>query len=347
MRSSGVVPLSKGGKTRVVATIAEIGVNHNGSYSNACHLVDAAKDAGADYVKFQIFEAESLATKEAQAAAYQKKGNAISSLTQHELLQTLQLKHEDFCRLRERCQKVGVGFLATGFSEKDILFIDSLEPDFVKIPSGEINNLPLLEVAAGTSAPILLSTGMAYLHEVSAAVEFLESQKRKRSEITVLQCVSNYPAKIESYNLRAMVSMGQALGTEYGLSDHSLGSELSIAAVALGASIVEKHFTLNRNDNGPDHSASIEPAQFAIMVESLRGVSASLGDGVKRPMTEELENRSLVRRSIVARRNIEIGEIFSIENITTKRPGTGLSPSRWHETLGKTATRAYFKDEPL
>lgn len=331
----------------MVMTIAEIGVNHNGSYSKACQLVDAAKDAGADYVKFQIFEAESLATLDAQASAYQKQGEGISSLTQYQLLRRLQLNHEDFSRLRERCRQIGVGFLATGFSEQDIRFIASLDPDFVKIPSGDINNFQILECAASVSVPILLSTGMAYLHEVAAAVEFLESHKCKRSDITVLQCVSSYPAKIESYNLRAMVSMGQALGTGYGLSDHSLGSELSIAAVALGATIVEKHFTLDRNDKGPDHNASMEPAQFSAMAESLKRVVVSLGDGVKRPVVQELENRRLVRRSIVARRNIKKGEIFSTENITTKRPATGLAPSGWHEILGEKATRAYSKDEPL
>lgn len=327
--------------------IAEIGVNHGGSFSTAQKMIEAAKESGADYVKFQIFDAGSIVTKNARAADYQKKNTANQNLTQYELLKSLELTHTEFKKLRAYCDRVNIGFLATAFSISDVNFLVSLAPDFMKIPSGEITNLPLLEAISKSSIPVLLSTGMSYMSEVEEAVNILTNQDVRKSDIVILQCVSDYPANPRTYNLRAMTTMGERCETKFGLSDHSTGYELAIAAVAMGASVLEKHFTLDQDAVGPDHKASLNAEQFRCLVESVRTVESALGDGQKAPSSEELCNRSLVRRSIVASRDISIGEIFSEDNLTTKRPGTGISPVDWYEIVGTKSTRAYSKDEAL
>lgn len=325
--------------------IAEAGVNHNGDIGLAKKLIAAAAAAGADLVKFQTFSAKNLVSSSAPKAEYQKK-TTESSESQLEMIQKLELSREDHAVLIEECRANGIGFFSTAFDFQsfDLLMeLGCLEQ--VKIPSGELTNLPLLRYMSRFGKPLLLSTGMANLGEIEAAIEAVEAAGTPRHLITVLHCTTEYPTPMEDVNLRAMVAMRHAFGVNTGYSDHTPGIEIPIAAVALGATIIEKHFTLDRNLPGPDHKASLVPHELKAMVEGIRNVERALGDGVKRPSPSELKNKPIARKSIVAIRPICAGETFSAENIGAKRPGTGLSPMRWDEVVGRTATKDFAVDE--
>lgn len=330
-----------GNKTLI---IAEAGVNHNGDMNIACRLIDAAADAGADIVKFQTFSAERLVTKEAQKASYQKLTTS-SDESQYAMLKALELSHEQHIFLQEYCVKRGIEFFSTAFDLDGLDYLMSLGFNKTKISSGEITNLPYLRRVGSFGKQVILSTGMSSLEEVESALAVLEASGTPRSLITVLHCNTEYPTPFKDVNLLAMPSIKKALGVKVGYSDHTQGIEVSIAAVALGAEVIEKHITLDRNMPGPDHLASIEPHELMRMVSSIRNIEAALGDGIKKPSASELKNRPVARKSIVASRNIAEGEIFDEKNITVKRPGTGVSPMRWDEVLGKVATHSYAVDD--
>jgi len=323
--------------------IAEIGVNHNGDLGLAKDLVRAARDAGADYAKFQTFSSAELATAEAPLALYQEASTAAGS--QRGLLAGLELPLGDFVELRDFCLAEGIGFLTTAHDFGSLEFVLELGLDFIKVPSGDLTNLLLFERIGREDTPVILSTGMGYLNEVQSAIVELERAGLDRDKVTVLQCTTNYPAPLEEANLRAMVAMGESLSVKIGYSDHTEGAIASVAAVALGATIIEKHLTLDQSMAGPDHSASANPEQFTELVTLIRGVEAALGDSEKEPSRSELVNRDVVRKSIVALRQIAQGEVFSEANIGVKRPGTGISPMRWHEVLGRSAHRDFSADE--
>lgn len=325
--------------------IAEAGVNHNGDINLAKKLIAAAAAAGADLVKFQTFTAKNLVSASAPKAEYQKK-TTESNESQLEMIQKLELSREDHTVLIEECRLKVIGFLSTAFDFQsfDLLMeLGCLEQ--IKIPSGELTNLPLLRYMSRFRKPLMLSTGMANLGEIEAAIEAVEAAGTPRSLITVLHCTTEYPTPMEDVNLRAMVAMKSAFGVNTGYSDHTQGIEVPIAAVALGATIIEKHFTLDRNLPGPDHKASLEPHELKAMVEGIRNVERALGDGVKRPSPSELKNKPIARKSLVAIRPISTGEAFSAENMGAKRPGTGLSPMRWDEVLGRIASKDFAVDD--
>ena len=323
--------------------IAEIGVNHNGDVAAAKQLISAARDAGADYAKFQTFSADDLVTADAAVATYQQP--AAGGGTQQDMLRSLELTHDDFRELKAFCQSLGIGFLTTAHDFRSLDFVLGLDLDYIKIPSGDLTNRPLLERVAGEGTKIILSTGMGSFDEVAQAVEVLEHSGLNREMVTVLQCTTNYPAPLEEANLSAMVSMGEQLAVGIGYSDHTDGNDTSVAAVALGARIIEKHLTLDRSLPGPDHAASANPSEFAAMVRSIRAVEKALGSDVKAPGPTETPNRDIVRKSLVALMPIGTGDDFTSENIGVKRPGTGISPMRWHEVVGTTAHRDFQVDE--
>lgn len=324
-----------------VLVIAEAGVNHNGDIKKAIELVYAAVDAKADIVKFQTFKADLLATKAAPTAEYQRtnlKGNVRS---QNEMLKKLELKYEHHFELIELCRKLNIGFLSTAFDFESLEFLRQLNLGLWKIPSGEITNLPYLEIIGRMKQKVIISTGMSEFYEVQEAVKVLETSGTPKDLITVLHCNTDYPTRMEDVNLRAMATMGDALKVGFGYSDHTLGTEVPIAAVALGASVIEKHFTLNRADEGPDHAASLEPHELAQMVQGIRNIEKALGKNTKEPTERELHNRQVARKSIVASVKIKKGEKFSVANITTSRPGSGMSPMKWHDVLGTEAPQDY------
>ena len=333
-------------KQAATIIIAEAGVNHNGDINIALELVDAASAAGADYVKFQTFSAHQTVTADAPKAEYQQR-NASKIESQLRMLKNLELTPSQHFVLKDHCRKRGIGFLSTGFDLDSLKLLTQLDMDFFKIPSGEINNGPLLRCIASFDKPVLLSTGMSFLGEVEWAVNFLEDSGLAREKITVLHCTSQYPAMMSDINLNALVSMKSALHIDVGYSDHTLGLEVPIAAVALGAKVIEKHITLDREMSGPDHAASTEPGEFKRLVESIRNIEKALGDGIKRPSPCEKDNRLVVRRSIVASRKIRIGEIFSLDNLCLKRPGTGIPPIYWDDIIGRKAIRDYETDEHI
>jgi N,N'-diacetyllegionaminate synthase len=324
--------------------IAEAGVNHNGELQLAKQLVDAAAAAGADVVKFQTFQANQLATEHAEQAAYQRQaiGQAQSQLA---MLQQLELKPEQHGQLIEHCQHQGIEFLSTAFDPPSIELLASLQLKRWKIPSGEITNLPYLRQIGAMGQPVILSTGMANLGEIEAALAVLEQAGTPRSEITALHCTTEYPAPPEEVNLRAMQTIAQAFDVAVGYSDHTEGIAVPVAAVAMGARVIEKHLTLNRNLPGPDHKASLEPEQFAAMVCSIRTTEQALGDGIKRPTPSEQANLPVVRKSLVATLPIRAGELFSEANLTAKRPGTGISPMEWDAWMGRPASRDFAANE--
>ena len=324
--------------------IAEAGVNHNGDMAIARQLIAAAKSAGADIVKFQTFKTGSLVTKSAEKAEYQKSTTG-SSENQFDMIRKLELSQADHEMLIDECQRQGIRFFSTAFDAESFDMLVSLGLDQVKIPSGELTNLPLLKYMTRLGMPVMLSTGMATLGEIEAAIEEIELAGTPRDRITVLHCTTEYPAPMVDVNLRAMAGMKAALGVEVGYSDHTPGIEIPIAAVALGARVIEKHFTLDRTLPGPDHKASLEPHELKAMVEAIRNVEVALGDGVKRPSASELKNKSIVRKSLVATRASRAGELFSVDNVGTKRPGTGISPMLWDEVMGRSATRDFSVDE--
>lgn len=324
--------------------IAEAGVNHNGDMSMARRLIDVAADAGADLVKFQTFTASRLVTAGAQKAEYQSNATGTGE-TQYAMLSKLELTHEMHLELIDYCRARGIGFFSTGFDEESVDMLAELGLDRFKIPSGEITNLPYLRHVGKYGMPVILSTGMAELGEIGMAIEVLEDAGTKREKITVLHCNTEYPTPMSDVNLRAMLTIKDAFGVEVGYSDHTLGIEVSIAAVALGATVIEKHFTLDRNLAGPDHKASLEPRELLALVSAIRNIEASLGDGIKRPSPSESKNIPIARRSLVASRKIHAGEVFTESNLAAKRPGTGISPMRWDEVLGRRATRDFAKDD--
>lgn len=324
--------------------IAEAGVNHNGDLELAKKLIEAAAKSGGDYVKFQTFNADRLVTKKLRKAQYQIQGSS-SGESQFEMLRGLELSENMHRELIEESRAQGVVFISTAFDIESANMLLSFGQDIFKIPSGEITNLPYLRQIGSFGKRVILSTGMSTLKEVKDALEVLETAGTSKSQITVLHCASSYPAPVSDVNLLAMRTMKESLNVEVGYSDHTLGTEVSIAAVALGASVIEKHFTLDRKLPGPDHKASLEPDELNSMVTQIRNIEKALGDGVKRPMPSELENIDLVRRSIVAKSSIKKGEIFSELNLSVKRPGTGISPMDWDRLIGGKAIRDFDVDE--
>jgi N,N'-diacetyllegionaminate synthase len=324
--------------------IAEAGVNHNGYLQLAKQLVDAAAAAGADVVKFQTFQANQLATERAEQAAYQQQalGQTQSQLA---MLQQLELKPEQHGQLIEHCQQQDIEFLSTAFDPPSIQLLASLQLKRWKIPSGEITNLPYLRQIGAMGQPVILSTGMANLGEIEAALAVLEQAGTPRSQVTVLHCTTEYPAPPNEVNLRAMQTIAQSFGVAVGYSDHTEGIAVPIAAVAMGATVIEKHLTLDRNLPGPDHKASLEPDDFAAMVRGIRTLEQALGDGIKRPTLSEQANLPVVRKSLVAARPIRAGELFSEANLTAKRPGTGISPMQWDAWIGRPVSRDFATDE--
>lgn len=322
--------------------IAEAGVNHNGSLKLAKQMIDEAAKAGADYIKFQTFKPEKLVSKYAQKADYQKKttGNNESQL---QMLEKLALSYDDFVELKKYCEQIGIGFLSTPFDEDSIRFLDSLDMDFWKIPSGEITNYPYLVQIAQTGRDIVLSTGMCEMDEIADAMKVLEESGA--GNISLLHCNTEYPTPYEDVNLLAMKQMRTAFKKQVGYSDHTVGIEVPIAAVALGAEIIEKHFTLDKNMEGPDHKASLEPLELSQMICSIRHIEKSLGDGNKKRTASEQHNIAAARKSIVAKCAISKGDIFTEANLTVKRPGNGISPMRWKELIGTRAERDYLEDE--
>lgn len=325
-----------------VKIIAEAGVNHNGSLEIAKKMVLVAAQAGADYIKFQTFCPEKLVSKLAQKADYQKK-NMGTQETQLEMLQKLALAQEDFIELKEYCKEQNIGFISTPFDLESIAFLNTLDMDFWKIPSGEITNLPYLEAIGKTGKEVVLSTGMCEMNEIQDAIAILEKNGTK--DIVILHCNTEYPTPFSDVNLLAMEQMKAVLKKPVGYSDHTLGIEVPIAAVALGAIVIEKHFTLDKRMEGPDHKASLEPDELKAMVQAVRNIEKALGMGIKTVSESEKKNVSIARKSIVAAKEIKKGEEFSDHNITVKRPGTGISPMRWYEFIGKCAQRDYKKDE--
>jgi len=324
--------------------IAEVGVNHNGDLDLAKRLVDAAASAGADLVKFQTFAAESLSTKTVHKANYQMR-NSDANESQFEMLCRLELTANMHRLIKAHCEGQGIGFLSSAFDIESIDFLSSLNPEYFKIPSGEITNLPYLRRVASSDKPLLLSTGMATLGEIEEALIALEGSGAPRTQITILHCNTEYPTPMRDVNLRAMLSIRDAFGVSVGVSDHTMGIEVPIAAVALGAKVVEKHLTLDRGLAGPDHKASLEVDEFNKMVLAIRNIELAMGDGIKRPSPSEIKNRTVVRKSLVASRQIAAGEVFSAENITAKRAGVGISPMRWDEVIGRVAGYDFLEDE--
>jgi N,N'-diacetyllegionaminate synthase len=324
--------------------IAEAGVNHNGDIELAKQLIAAAKAAGADIVKFQTFKTAKLVTKTAEKASYQK-GTTDGDESQYAMIRKLELSRVDHEILIEECRRQGIGFFSTAFDTDSFDMLVEMGLYQVKIPSGELTNLPLLRYMTRLGMPVMLSTGMATLGEIEAALEVIEQAGTPRHLITVLHCTTEYPAPMTDVNLRAMLSIKTALGVEVGYSDHTKGIEIPVAAVALGARVIEKHFTLDRTMPGPDHQASLEPHELKGMVDAIRNVELALGDGVKRPSASEIKNKSIVRKSLVAIRAISAGELFNADNVGTKRPGNGISPMLWDEVIGRAATRDFCVDE--
>ncbi len=305
-------------------------------------MVLAARNAGADYIKFQTFSPEKLVSVYAEKAEYQKQTTGTEE-SQLEMLKKLALTQEDFLELKTYCRQQGIGFLSTPFDLDSIHFLDKLNMDFWKLPSGEITNLPYLLEIAGTGKPVVMSTGMCGMEEIRQAVDCLK--KAGTPEITLLHCNTEYPTPMEDVNLKAMITMEKEFCLPVGYSDHTRGIEIPVAAAALGACVLEKHFTLDRGMEGPDHQASLEPEELKAMVTAVRNVEEALGSGKKEPSQSEQKNRAVARKSIVAKCRIKKGEWFSEENLTVKRPGTGISPMRWPELMGQTADRDYAEDE--
>jgi N,N'-diacetyllegionaminate synthase len=324
--------------------IAEAGVNHNGDLAMARQLIDMAAKCGADLVKFQTFSADRQVTRTAKKADYQTQ-TTDSQESQHEMLRRLELDAEMHKELIAHCAARNIGFFSTGFDIESIDLLISLGQDCFKIPSGEMTNLPYLRHIGRLGKAVILSTGMATLGDVEATIDVLEQAGTPRTNISVLHCTTEYPTAMTEVNLRAMQSMQSAFGVDVGYSDHTPGIEVSIAAVAMGASVIEKHFTLDRNLPGPDHKASLEPKELAAMVSAIRNIEIALGDGIKRLTPSEVRNKPVMCKSLLASQTIKAGEIFSTKNIIAKRPGTGISPMRWDEVIGRTAPHDFSKDE--
>lgn len=326
-----------------IKIIAEVGVNHNGDANIAIELARLACDAGADIVKYQSFDAEELVLPTASTTKYQK--DNTQKEYQIKLLKKLQLSENDQSKIKNYCDKIGIEFLSTGFEQSSLKTLIQLGIKRIKIPSGEITNTPFLEFISAQKLPIILSTGMSSLDEVIHAYHTLVNNGVDKNSITVLHCTSNYPAAYDELNLRALTTIANTLGTDVGYSDHSIGNEASLAAAALGATIIEKHITLEKTMDGPDHKASMEINDFKDFVKSIRRIEVALGQTTKQPSATELSTRELVRKSIVSTQVIRVGDVFDTHNLTTKRPGFGLSAVRWNDLIGKTAMRNYSINE--
>lgn len=329
-----------------VVVIAEAGVNHNGSMENAKKLIDAAVEAGADYVKFQTFKAKNLASKFAAKAIYQQKTTSADE-SQLEMLKKLELADSMHHELIAYCNEKKIAFLSTPFDIESIEFLKSIGITTGKIPSGELTNLPYLRKMAGAFSKLILSTGMATMDEVEMALQILIAEGKAKSDIVLLHCTTEYPSPIDEVNLNAMVEMGKKFNIAVGYSDHTLGIEVPVAAVALGATLIEKHFTLDKKMEGPDHVASLEPNELKAMVAAIRNIERALGDGIKKPTPSEIKNIAIARKSIVAARDIKKGDILSEDNIGTKRPGTGISPMEWDNVIGTVAIQDFKEDEMI
>lgn len=326
--------------------IAEAGVNHNGSIDLAKQLIDKAAEAGVDYVKFQTFKSEKLVSKEARQAEYQQKNiGSDGDGSQYSMLKKLELSVEDHQELIEHCKQRGIQFFSTAFDLESIDFLASLNLGLWKIPSGEITNYPFLVKIARLNEPVILSTGMSTLEDIEAAINVMISNGLDKEKLSVLHCNTEYPTPFEDVNLKAMLEIRDRFGVRVGYSDHTKGIEVPIAAVAIGATIIEKHFTLDRTLPGPDHKASLESDELKAMVASIRNIEKALGDGKKHVSSSEGKNMVVVRKSIVAACTIKKGDIFTESNLAVKRPGTGISPMKWPEVIGKVATRDYSEDD--
>lgn len=322
--------------------IAEAGVNHNGCIELAKQMVNKAKEAGADCIKFQTFVSKNIVSKSASKAEYQKQ-RTNSDESQLEMLRKLELSFDEFKELKEYCDFKEIEFLSTAFDFDSIDFLNNLGMRIWKIPSGEITNLPYLIKISKTNKPVILSTGMSTLDEIEDAISILKTNGCK--DIILLHCTTEYPAPYADVNLRAMDTLKQKFNVTVGYSDHTSGIEVAIAAVAIGAKVIEKHFTLDRNMEGPDHKASLEPNELKNMVKSIRNIELAVGNGEKKPTESEKKNKAIARKSIIAKKSIKKGQIFTEDNITVKRPGNGISPMRWFDVIGKSAIRDFEEDE--
>lgn len=322
--------------------IAEAGDNHNGDIRLAYELIDAAVDARADYVKFQTFKTESVVSKSAAAALYQRENLGVD-ISQYELLKRLELPFEQFGNLKKYAENKKIGFISSPFDLESIAYLASIDLDLFKIPSGEISNLPYLEKIASYRKPVIMSTGMSTLPEIKEALAVLRNGGC--NDISLMHCNTGYPTPYQDVNLKAMQTLKKLFGLRVGYSDHTLGLEIPLAAVALGAEIIEKHFTLNRHLKGPDHKASLEPGELKAMIAAIRKVEMALGDGIKTVSPSEKPNQAAARKSITAAKNIRKGEIFDTGNLTVKRPGNGISPMKWYAVLGEKAPRDFAADE--
>jgi N,N'-diacetyllegionaminate synthase len=329
-----------------VFIIAEAGVNHNGSLDMALQLVDVAADAGANAVKFQTFTADALVSQSAQKADYQKRTTGADE-SQYAMLKRLELSESDHLAIIERCRQREIQFLSTPFDSASITLLHRLGMTIYKVPSGELTNLPYLREVASVAQQVILSTGMARLAEVEDALQVFLDAGFARGQVVILHATTEYPCPMNEVNLRAMQTIGKAFGVAIGYSDHTKGIEIPVAAVALGASVIEKHFTLDNTLPGPDHKASLEPHELKAMVTAIRHVEQALGDGVKRPTASELKNMSVARKSIVASKVIKIGDVFTTDNLTVKRPGTGISPMLWDTVIGQIARYDFMPDDVI
>lgn len=330
-----------------VLIIAEAGVNHNGSLDLAKRLVDEAVAAGVDFIKFQTFKAEKLVSRTARQAEYQQRNIGQSDNSQYAMLKHLELSKAQHEELVTYCHQKGIRFFSTAFDLDSIDYLHTLNLGLWKIPSGEITNYPYLKKIASYGEPVVLSTGMCELSDIEAALHVLLNNGVQKEKITVLHCNTEYPTPMKDVNLKAMLEIGQRFGVKVGYSDHTEGIEVPIAAVALGAAIIEKHFTLDKEMEGPDHKASLEPAELRAMVKAIRNIEQALGNGHKTVSESERKNMEIARKSIVAACPILQGELLSEQNLTVKRPGNGISPMRWEEVIGTYATRDYQEEEMI
>ena len=329
-----------------VIIIAEAGVNHNGDINKAKQLIDKAVEASVDYIKFQTFKTELCISKNAVKADYQIENTQNSSESQLEMVKKLELSFDQFIELEKYCEQKNIKFLSTGFDSESLIFLAQLGVTIAKIPSGEITNLPYLRQVASLFPEVILSTGMATIGEIKDAVKVLTDNGVSKDKITILHCNTEYPTPMEDVNLKAMLHIQRELGLPIGYSDHTLGIEVPIAAVALGATVIEKHFTLDKTLPGPDHKASLEPNELKAMISAIRNIEKAIGgSGLKEVSKSEEKNKPIARKSIVAATNIKKGDIFTPENLTVKRPGTGISPMQWDEVIGKEAKRDFQEDE--
>lgn len=327
-----------------VYIIAEAGVNHNGKLDLALKLCDAAKEAGVDAVKFQTWKTENIVTAQARQAAYQTENTGVEE-SQFDMLKKLELSYDHFRYIQDYCRKIGIDFLSTPDEEESLEFLVSLGLPFIKVGSGEVTNIPYLRKIGSKGKPVILSTGMSNLAQVATAYDTLV--KAGAVGVSLLHCTTNYPCPMDEVNLRAMITLRDAFKCQVGYSDHTMGTEVPVAAVALGAEIIEKHFTLDRTMEGPDHKASLEPAELKLMVQQIRHIEAALGDGIKRPNKSEAENAKVVQKSILAKRPIKKGETLTGENLTVKRAGAGIPANLWDSVVGGTAIKDFNIDEPI